>query len=333
VTCADDGLSVESSVDCASSGKNCFAGACSDQVCDPSLKYCEGDEVRQCNAQGSSYSVVDTCTSSEYCDAASASCKAMMCSPGAPVCNGDIATTCNAQGSGYASGGTNCASQGKSCVDGACAACPAQPGPGTSVRMTEVFIGNTDYIKLENRGSCAAQLDGMSLEVRTGGQDDLVLDLPSYVLGSGESVYVRDAIGAQAGDIAAQQNIFLTPETGEYVMLCVGACSSTTVVDYVEHGAVQAPPLPPWGITFEPAPLSGITANDENQRAFLRTGYAGSFPAFQASDWQLGDASRPYENPNECPPTQPAHLSACTLMQSCVYGSVTCICFQGWMCS
>lgn len=247
----------------------------------------------------------------------------------------DIATTCNAQGSGYAPGGTNCASQGKACVDGACAACPTQPGPGTSVRMTEVFLGNDDYIKLENRGNCAAQLDGMSLELRssTGSQDDLVFDLPSFLLEPGESVYVRDANGAQAGDIASQTNIFLTPETGQYVMLCVGACSSTTVVDYVEHGAVEAPPLPPWGITFEPAPLSGIGPNDENDKAFLRTGYSGSFPTYHASDWQVGTASRPYENSVDCPPTQPAQGSACTLMQQCVYGAVTCICFQGWMCT
>lgn len=336
LTCSADGLSVESSVDCTASGKNCFDGACSDQACAPSATYCEGKEVRSCNAQGSSYTVVDTCGASEYCDDATASCKAMVCTPGAPVCNGDVATTCNAEGSGYTAGGTNCASQGKSCSEGVCAACPAQPGPGTHVRMTEVFIGTDDYIVLENRGSCAAQLDGMMLQViaNPNNGDDLHFDLPAYVLQPGESVYVRDANSAEPGDIAAQQNIFLTPDTGEYVMLCVGACSSNTVVDYFAHASGQSPPLPPYGITFTPGPLSGITNATQDVKAYVRTGFTGSFPAFKAGDWQLGDASRPYENPVDCPPTQPAQGSACSSMTSaCTYGAVTCICFTQWMCT
>ena len=334
VSCAADGLTVVSSVNCAASGKNCFSGVCTDQACAPGATYCEGKDVRQCNAQGSGFTVIDTCSSAEYCDSATTTCQSMVCSPGAPVCNGNVATSCNAEGSGFLPGGTDCASQGKSCSGGTCAACPATPGAPTGVRLTEVYIGTDDYLVLENRGSCPAELDGLTVQVISSSSgDNLDFNLPPFVLQPGAEVYVVDVNGAQTGDITSQQNIFLTPDTGEYVMLCLGSCSATTVVDYFAHGSAQPPPLPPYGISFAPGPLAGITNADQDVKAYVRSSFSGSFPAFKASDWQVGNASRPYQNPTGCPPTQPAASDPCTMMQQCIYGAVTCLCFSGWMCT
>ncbi len=119
-TCADDGLSVTSTVDCASSGKHCFNGTCSEQVCSPNLTYCEGKELRNCDAMGSVYTVLDTCDSAEYCDAPSASCKPQLCSPGSPVCDGNVATTCNGTGSCFSTGGVDCETLGQVCAAGGC---------------------------------------------------------------------------------------------------------------------------------------------------------------------------------------------------------------------
>ena len=334
VSCAADGMSVIGSQDCSASAQNCFGGVCTDQACVAGTTACEGHDVVQCNAQGSATTVIDSCTSNEVCEPSTAACVALACSPGVAVCNGNVATTCNGQGTGFDPGGTDCASQGKVCAAGSCATCSTTPGSPSAVRFREVFLGTDDYLLLENRGNCPAQLDALSLEIRSSSGEVLDFDFPSRVLQPGEQVYVRDTNSSLPSDITSSENIYLTSGTGEYVMLCVGVCSATTVVDYFAHASGQAPPAAPFGITFSPAPLAGITLADENDKAYLRSTFSGSFPAFSATDWAVGPASRPYENPSGCPAAQPTTGDTCTgLLLQCTYGGSTCICYLGtWQC-
>ena len=333
-TCSADGLSVLDSVNCAAQGLHCVNGACLDMACAPNQMYCDGNAIRRCNADGSASSLVQTCGANQYCDPVTTACVSSLCAPGAPVCNGAVATTCNAAGTGYVAGGTDCAAQGKSCSNGACVGCQPGGGPPTQVRLAEVFIGTNDYIVLENRGSCDAQLDSLSLHVAASeAGNDIEINIPAQVLPAGARVYVIDSTGALAGDISSTDNIFLTPDSGGYVLLCEGPCSSGNAIDYFAHASGAQPPLPPLGITFTPGPLMGVTTATQDTQSYIRVQYSGAFPGFKASDWQVGTATRPYENSTECPSTQPVQGSSCAGgAVACSYGAVTCICMTMWLC-
>ena len=120
-TCAADGLSVVSSVDCAASGQVCYTARCQSLACVPSARYCENNTVRQCAADGLSSTLVTTCTTTQYCDDATATCRTRICTPNQPGCDVTRAAVCNAIGSGWLTGGTDCAAQpGQQCSAGAC---------------------------------------------------------------------------------------------------------------------------------------------------------------------------------------------------------------------
>ncbi len=114
-TCNAAGTGLVSATDCAVSGQTCSAGLCLDQVCKPSLPYCDAGKVKLCAADGLSGLTTVTCTASQYCDAASVTCKAQVCVPNGTGCNGAVVATCNADGSGWLAGGTDCAASGKVC--------------------------------------------------------------------------------------------------------------------------------------------------------------------------------------------------------------------------
>lgn len=334
VTCSPDGATVVSTVDCAAKGMRCIDAECSSLVCAPNQTYCEGSEVRRCNADGSGSTLVQACSTNQVCDTGTATCVSVACTPGALVCDGSIATKCNATGTGYEPGGKNCAAEGKGCSDGVCVGCPSGGGAPTSVRLAEVYIGNSDYIVLENRGSCSAQLDTLSIRVASSEPgNDLDLDMPAQVLAAGARVYLVDSGSEQTGDIVSPENIFLTPETGGSVTLCEGPCSSGNIIDYFAHSSGATAPAPPSGVAFAPSPLTGITASTQDAESYSRTQFTGAFPNFKAGDWQVAAASRPYVNSAECPPTQPDLMAPCGDQSViCTYGAVTCFCVMGWMC-
>ncbi|HPB95804.1 MAG TPA: hypothetical protein PKW66_07810 [Polyangiaceae bacterium] len=334
VECSKDGMTIISSVDCSVLKKHCLDGECSDLACTPNSKYCVGAELRQCNAAGSDYSVLTVCEPKQVCNSTAGACVNKLCEPGQPACGGERATKCNAAGDGYESGGTNCASSGKSCSQGACVGCPANGAAPTQVRMTEVYLGVDDYIVLKNQGSCPAQLDTLRLRVMAQySENSIELDLPPFLLGAGASVYVIDEMGAKPGDISSKENIYLTADSGENVMLCEGSCATGTVLDFFSHASGAPPPAPPPGITFTPGPLTGITNSTENDRAYVRTAFSGSYPAFKASDWQEQAASRAWENPTSCPALPPDNSTPCSdTGLVCSYGTVLCYCVIMWVC-
>jgi hypothetical protein len=294
ITCSADGMTITSTVNCAAQDKHCSGGKCTDQACVPNSMYCEGNELRQCNGAGTASLLVQTCTAQQTCDPSTGSCVSLACAPGAAVCNGSVATTCNAAGTGYVAGGTDCALQNKSCEAGVCVDCGPSGGPPTEVRMTEVFMGNVDYIVLKNRGTCGAQLDGLSLRISSTTPDTLDFDLPSYVLDPGANVYLIYSTGVQAGDLAVPGiEGYLLPSLGEWVALCQGPCTGGVILDYFVHADGGTPPAGPPGVTFEPGPVSGIDTFTAATNAYLRVAYAGTSPSFSAADWQISAATRP----------------------------------------
>jgi hypothetical protein len=121
IACAADGLSSTTKVDCGAMGQVCVAASCVPVVCTAGKQYCDGNIVKKCSAKGDTSTVVQACSVSQYCDAATVACKALVCTPNMPACNGTIATTCNSDGSGYVAGGTDCSP--KSCGGGVCVTC------------------------------------------------------------------------------------------------------------------------------------------------------------------------------------------------------------------
>ena len=293
LTCAADGMSVTSTIDCAAQGKHCNAGTCTTQVCTPNSFFCDGKELRECDATGASSVVVQTCSGEEVCDPSLLSCVALFCSPGSAVCNGAVATTCNGAGTGYSGGGTDCSLQGKDCSAGACMGCSSGGGAPTQVRLTEVFMGSTDYLVVSNLGSCPAQLDTLALRISSNKPSQMDFDFPPVELAAGASAYVIVS-ASKEGDIAAQGiAAFLLPTLGEWVSLCDGPCLNGVILDYFAHADGGQPPSPPPGITFTPGPMVGINDASAATYAYKRVGYAGGYPAFSAGDWQVAAASRP----------------------------------------
>jgi formylglycine-generating enzyme required for sulfatase activity len=112
-----------------SSKQTCLAGACEDQECSPNASFCSGNSLRKCADNGLSSAEVTPCSSSQYCDATSATCKAGVCAPNQPACDGTRATLCSANGDGYVAGGTVCKAN-ETCDTGVCKAQVCTPSQG-----------------------------------------------------------------------------------------------------------------------------------------------------------------------------------------------------------
>jgi len=123
ITCAEDGLSIESSVDCTATDEICYQEQCQDLDCPPLEYYCEGNERRYCLSDGVSSYLVLACGEGTFCDPATAQCTDLLCEPNGPACNGRVATSCNEAGDGYVAGGTDCADTEEYCVNGECREC------------------------------------------------------------------------------------------------------------------------------------------------------------------------------------------------------------------
>jgi len=117
-TCRDDGLGYDYAP--CKAGQTCADGECKDQVCAPLTTYCDGKDVRSCNATGTDSQVTQTCSGTCVTTGISASCKVLDCTAGAPVCDGKLATACKQDGSGPEPGGVDCESLGGYCDGGIC---------------------------------------------------------------------------------------------------------------------------------------------------------------------------------------------------------------------
>ena len=118
--CAQDGLSVEETVDCPATQQTCVASKCVDVVCDPGSISCDvaANSLHVCASNGTSDSVTK-CAAGQFCDAETKACQVQVCTPNVESCLDGKHAVCNDVGSGYASQ-TACKAN-QACVLGACA--------------------------------------------------------------------------------------------------------------------------------------------------------------------------------------------------------------------
>jgi hypothetical protein len=89
------------------SAQYCDSGACVAQECTPDAVYCDGVELRRCNAPGNGYEVEDTCDVSQQCDEDEGEC--------VDIPDGGVGGTCTATGCPACP-----ITSGLCCVDGMC---------------------------------------------------------------------------------------------------------------------------------------------------------------------------------------------------------------------
>ncbi|HKY36411.1 MAG TPA: hypothetical protein VJN18_10755 [Polyangiaceae bacterium] len=123
VTCSDDGLSETLVEDCTLADQLCIGttgGICSDQLCEPSMLFCQGNTVQLCDATGATSSLNQTCPTNQLCNPATVACAVPLCTPSQPACDGNVFTTCNAEGFGYTGARTDCAALDEFCGPTGC---------------------------------------------------------------------------------------------------------------------------------------------------------------------------------------------------------------------
>jgi hypothetical protein len=95
-------------------------------ICDAGLDYCSGNEVRECDASGTAFTLLDTCDDAQFCRAGERACLPDVCSPLSSICAGNLLTRCRADGSGPEPGGSDCGATAV-CDLGACHAVVCAP--------------------------------------------------------------------------------------------------------------------------------------------------------------------------------------------------------------
>lgn len=97
--CADDGMSFVSSMTCQTEALcNPMLGKCTEAVCEPETKSCDGNNLVTCNESGTAVASMERCATG-MCDGAGGDCN--QCAPGAKKCEGDMVMTCDATGQTY----------------------------------------------------------------------------------------------------------------------------------------------------------------------------------------------------------------------------------------
>jgi hypothetical protein len=108
--------------DCASSNQACVDGSCKKKTCTPNSNFCQDGNVFQCDANGVSSTLWQTCYPNyQHCTPSGSSyayCDYNQCQPNQPVCDGNTARVCTADGS-WPQTGTDCGSD-KYCDAGTC---------------------------------------------------------------------------------------------------------------------------------------------------------------------------------------------------------------------
>ena len=130
LTCAADGLTFASAVDCGAAGLVCVNGECETFQCVVGEQLCVNNQIHNCSEDGQSTVLVSTCPAEQNCVPNTVRCEATLCVPDATYCEGNLVQTCNAEGSGPAAGaGVDCGIN--SCIAGACQARSCIPNTGS----------------------------------------------------------------------------------------------------------------------------------------------------------------------------------------------------------
>lgn len=117
--CNAEGSAYEATGDPCDDGEACVSGVCLPMICTPNSYYCEGQAIYDCGSDGTTSTLVTTCSESRFCEEGVSSCRTDVCTAGEPTCDGELVATCNSVGSGTEDDATACPS-GQTCNDGAC---------------------------------------------------------------------------------------------------------------------------------------------------------------------------------------------------------------------
>lgn len=309
---------------CVGNPKDCtfFPGSdCNVGVCNPSTGACEG--VADPTKDGMPCTdLSDLCTENKTCDGGA-------CVGGSPVnCSGltmgcvegvcDPANgSCVAQaiGDGMACNDFDACTSGESCMGGICGmsspvtvcmtgdgCCPATCNAANDldcacgidkIVLAEVHIGSPDYARLHNPTPCDIDLDPLNVLFDDSTSTDLAVDLPSFVLLGGASVYLIESGGV--GDDIDTGNILFDPTRAGNTLLCDGPCdlvAGSNIIDAMQFEGSGSAVALPGPATFAPGPLTGITSANASGDSFLKQTDVGAFPNFLASDWTVGPKTK-----------------------------------------
>jgi hypothetical protein len=167
------------------------------------------------------------------------------------------------------------------------------------MRLQELRIGTPDYVALKNTSTqCPANLAGLDLRMLDSNTTFFTFNhvFASQTVAPGEVVYVfENTAGTAVTDVNTSQNIGFSGSRGGWVVLCAGACTTTSAPNAVDaiafgSGTVQPPALPV-PLTFSP-PVTGVTSTNQNTTAYIRAQVTGVTPNFTSADWTLGAPTR-----------------------------------------
>lgn len=120
-SCADDGShALDVGVDCAATGKRCWAAECLLPICEDGTYQCSDSTVQRCVQKGTALETVQECAEGTVCDLEFGTCRVQKCIADGPACDGNVATTCDSLGLGYTGATEDCSADRKVCVAGAC---------------------------------------------------------------------------------------------------------------------------------------------------------------------------------------------------------------------
>jgi hypothetical protein len=126
--CADDGSHpLDIGIDCAATGKRCWAAECLPPLCEDGQYQCNDTTLLRCVHKGTALEIVQECGEGTACDLEFGTCRLQKCVPDQPACDGSVATTCDSTGLGYIGDAEDCSTDGDVCVAGACAPVVCEP--------------------------------------------------------------------------------------------------------------------------------------------------------------------------------------------------------------
>jgi CUB/sushi domain-containing protein len=190
--------------------------------------------------------------------------------------NGSATRTCQASGSWSGSA--------PSCND----------GNTEGLRMTQLRIGNSEFVRIMNRGAATAALTGVRIELRDSSGTTYTHDFAGGTLNASASA----TIGEGTVDYMLSSNL-AGARAGAALLCAASPCNSESVLDaFTYEGDAVAPALPT-GVTVN-GPVTGITAANDTTEDFFRVTYNGAAPAFSSCDWSAAPQQPIFAESFEC---------------------------------
>jgi len=229
-TCALDGLTLETEVDCRESGGRCENSACVDTVCQAGSTFCKEGSSMHCNSLGTAFTTAAVCGVGSYCEESSGLCEVNVCSPNSATCDGSVVKTCRADGSGFLVGETDCAASGEACFRGECRAIVCDYDSRCNGTNREICAGSGTYLSSIACSSLTHCVDG---EGTAGCVSDVCTQGTTSCNGSSFETCNADGSAVLARVDCAAQSLLCDSTTGCRAQ--TGSTSYSSSSDYYVH--------------------------------------------------------------------------------------------------